>query len=210
MLIAIGKPARTLLPIVLCGLLAAAAGSPGFLAAAAAPAAVAAPAQGDPLSGAVRSYYGEMKDVLLRAAERMPESGYGFRPTAGVRSFGQLVGHVADAQHVFCSLALGEKMPNPTVEKTQSAKADLIAALKEAFAFCDRVYNGMTDAAATQEVSLFGTETPRLGVLTANNMHAAEHYGNMVVYLRLQNVAPPTSDPGTHVLSLGSIVPPRR
>ena len=55
--------------------------------------------------------YGYLKDVLLRSAEKMPEENYNFKPTEAVRSFGQILGHVADSQYMFCSMVLGEKNP---------------------------------------------------------------------------------------------------
>ena len=103
---------------------------------------------------------------------------------------------MADAQYLFCSVALGEKNPNPKIEKTKTTKADLIAALKDTFAYCDKAYDGMTDASATQMVKLFGNDIPKLGVLSVNNAHTMEHYGNMVTYMRLKDIVPPTSEPG--------------
>jgi len=158
------------------------------------PAAVA-PAPDNPLSTFTKVVYGRLKDILLRSAEKMPEENYNFKPTEAVRSFGQVVGHVADAQYLFCSIALGEKNPAPKIEQTKTSKADLIAALKGAFAYCDKAYDGMTDASATQMVKLFGGDTPKLGVLTVNNMHNMEHYGNLVTYMRLKNIVPPSSEP---------------
>ncbi|HYZ83097.1 MAG TPA: DinB family protein [Bryobacteraceae bacterium] len=153
-------------------------------------------AQDDPLSTWNKGAYRVVQQILLRSAEKMPEEQYSFRPTDSVRSFGQLVGHVADAQYMFCSIVLGEKNPAPGIEKAKTAKADLIPALKEAFAYCDRAYKGMTDQAGTERVKLFGEETPKLSVLTVNQMHNMEHYGNLVTYLRMKNIVPPTSEPG--------------
>jgi uncharacterized damage-inducible protein DinB len=150
--------------------------------------------QDNPLSTFNKGAYGRTKDVLLRSAEKMPEENYKFKPTEAVRSYGQVVGHVADAQYLFCSIALGEKNPAPKIEQTKTSKADLIAALKEAFAYCDKAYDGMTDASATQMVKLFGNDAPKLGVLTVNNMHNLEHYGNLVTYMRLKNIIPPSSE----------------
>ena len=102
-----------------------------------------------------------------------------------------------DSQYYFCSTALGEKNPAPKIEQTKTSKADLIAALKGAFAYCDKAYDGMTDASGTQMVKLFGAEdTPKLSVLTVNQMHNLEHYGNLVTYMRMKNIVPPTSEPG--------------
>ena len=154
-----------------------------------------APSQDNPLSTYNKYVYGHVKDILLRSAEKMPEENYNFKPTDTVRSYGQIVGHVADAQYLFCSIAFGDKNPAPKIEQTKTSKADLIAALKEAFAYCDKAYDGMTDASAAQMVKLFGNDAPKLGVLTVNNMHNLEHYGNLVTYMRMKNVVPPSSEP---------------
>ncbi|MFN7994973.1 MAG: DinB family protein [Bryobacteraceae bacterium] len=151
-------------------------------------------AQENPLTTFNKGAYGRLKMILLRSAEKMPEENYAFKPTDSVRSFGQIVGHVADAQYLFCSIELGEKNPAPKIEKTKSSKTDLIASLKDAFAYCDKAYDGMTDASATEMVKLFGNDAPKLGVLTVNNMHNMEHYGNLVTYMRMKNVVPPTSE----------------
>jgi uncharacterized damage-inducible protein DinB len=140
--------------------------------------------------------YSGVKGILLRSAEKMPEENYSFKPTDAVRSYGQIIGHVADAQYLFCSIALGEKNPSPNIEQTKTSKADLIAALKDSFSYCDKAYDGMTDVSATQMVQMFGGDTPKLGVLNVNNMHSIEHYGNLVTYMRLKNIVPPTSEPG--------------
>src|ERR1700741_4758720 len=118
--------------------------------------------------------YRRVQNILSRSAEKMPEENYSFKPVDTVRSYGQIVGHVADAQYLFCSLALGEKNPAPDVEHTKTSKVDLIAALNTAFAYCDKAYDGLTDATAVQTIKLFGNDAPRLGALTVNNMHDLE------------------------------------
>ena len=150
----------------------------------------------NPLSSFNRTASGAVKNILLHSAEKMPEENYSFKPNDAVRSYGQIVGHLTDAQYMFCSIELGEKNPDLKIEQTKSSKADLIAALKGAFAYCDKAYESMTDASAPQMVKLFGNDLPKLSVLTANNMHDLEHYGNLVTYMRLKNVVPPTSEPG--------------
>ena len=152
--------------------------------------------QSNPLSAFNKAVYSGVKAILLRSAEKMPEENYSFKPTEPVRNFGQILGHVADAQYLFCSIALGEKNPAPKVEQTKTSKADLIAALKEAFAYCDKAYDAMTDTSATQMVKLFEGDTPKLGVLNVNSAHTMEHYGNLVTYMRMKNIVPPTSEPG--------------
>ena len=148
-----------------------------------------------PLSAYNKFLYAGTKIVLLRSAEKVPEEYYSFKPTDAVHSYGQILGHVADSQYAFCSVALGEKNPAPNVEKTKTSKADLIAALKDAFAYCDRAYDGMTDESGVKMVKLMGFDAPKLGVLTNNLAHASEHYGNLVTYMRLKDIVPPTSDP---------------
>jgi len=155
----------------------------------------AAPASTNPLIAHNKLIYRGVKAILLASAQKMPEESYGFRPTEAVRSFGQIVGHVADAQYMFCSTALGEKAPAHDVEKTKTSKADLIAALQDAFAYCDRAHAAMTDASATEMTKLMGRDAPKLGALTANSLHSVEHYGNLVTYLRMKNIGPPSSDP---------------
>ncbi len=150
----------------------------------------------NPLSAFTKRVYGFQKGILLRSAEKMPEEDYNFKPTETVRSYGQIIGHLADAQYLFCSKVLDEKNPEPKIEQTKTSKADLIAALKTAFAYCDKAYDGMTDASGGQIVKLFGTETPKLGVLNFNNVHNMEHYGNLVTYMRIKGIVPPTSEQG--------------
>jgi uncharacterized damage-inducible protein DinB len=148
----------------------------------------------NPFSTFNKIAYTRVKGILVASAEKMPEENYNFKPTEAVRSYGQIVGHVADAQYMFCSLALGEKNPGLKIEESKTTKADLVAALKEAEAYCDKAYDGMTDAAGAQTVKLFGGDIPKLGVLSINTMHDMEHYGNLVTYMRLKNIVPPTSE----------------
>jgi uncharacterized damage-inducible protein DinB len=148
----------------------------------------------NPFSTFNKFAYARLKTILVSSAEKMPEENYNFKPTEAVRSYGQIVGHVADAQYTFCSLALGENNPGLKIEQTKTTKADLVAALKDAVAYCDKAYDGMTDASGSQMVKLFGGDMPKLGVLSINNMHDMEHYGNLVTYMRLKNIVPPTTE----------------
>jgi len=152
----------------------------------------AAPA--NPFSTFNKFAYARLKTILVSSAEKMPEENYNFKPTDAVRSYGQIVGHVADAQYMFCSVALGEKNPGLKIEQTKTTKADLVAALKDAVAYCDKAYDSMTDASGSQMVKLFDMDLPKLGALNINNMHDMEHYGNLVTYMRLKNIVPPTSE----------------
>ena len=164
---------------------------------------VAAPtvafAQARPLSDHHRHMYAGIKVLLVRSAEKMPETEYSFKPTPAVRSFGQIIGHVADAQYRYCAMVLGEKMPTPMNEKNKTSKADLIAGLHEALAYCDRAYDSMTDAVGAELLKLGPMEMPKLGMLNVNVIHSTEHYGNLVTYLRMKEIVPPSSEPNFYV-----------
>ena len=157
--------------------------------------AAAVVAQENPLTAYNKQVYGGVKAILLGSAEKMPEEKYGFRPTDSVRSFGEIVGHAADAQYLFCSIVLEETNPAPQVEETKTSKAELVAALEEAFAYCDTAYDGMTETSATELVTFRGGDSPKLGVLQVNLVHTMLHYGNLVTYMRMNDVVPPTSEP---------------
>jgi uncharacterized damage-inducible protein DinB len=159
-----------------------------------APAGAAAP-PANPITASERGLYTFMSNAVIRAAEKMPEENYSFKPTPEVRSFGQLVGHEADANYMFCSLATGEANPSKGIEKTKTSKADLVAALKDAVAYCTKAFDGMTDAKGSEMVKIFGSmNVARLTVFSLNTAHTDEHYGNMVTYLRLKGIVPPTSE----------------
>jgi len=152
-------------------------------------------AQDNPTSAAIKMEFGMARGVLTRSADKVPENLYSYKPTDEVRSFGQLVGHVTDAQYTFCSAVTGEKSPmTDSIEKSKTSKADLVQALKDAFAYCDKVYNSMTDETGSQMIKFFGRDVDKFGVLAFNNMHDYEHYGNMVTYMRLNKIVPPSSE----------------
>lgn len=191
------RAVRTLLQVLMIYVLSSPAASQAQAPAPApAPARDTVEAPANPLSANNRMLYDGVKGILLRSAEKMPEEHYNFQPAETVRTFGQIVGHVADAQYGFCANVRGEKNPAPNVEKTKTTKAELVAALKEAFAYCTTAYEGMTDATAVEMTKAMGRPMPKLGVLTVNNVHTIEHYGNLVTYMRMKDIVPPTSEPG--------------
>ena len=148
----------------------------------------------NPFSTFHKLAYARVKANLLGSAEKVSEENYNFKPTDSVRTYGQIIGHLADAQYMFCSTALGETNPGLNIEKTKTTKADLVAALKDSVAYCDKAYDSMTDATGAQLVKLFNFELPKLGALSINNMHDMEHYGNLVTYMRMKNIVPPSSE----------------
>ena len=158
--------------------------------------AVAAPAsaQSGPMAAALKGHFDLVKGNITKTAEKVPEELYSFKPTPEVRSLGQVIAHAADANFMICSVAAGTPAPAASVEKTKTSKADLQKALADAFAACDAAFAGMTDAKAMEMVDFFGGKQPRLAVLAFNTAHDFEHYGNLVTYMRLKNIVPPSSE----------------
>jgi len=148
----------------------------------------------NPITASEKGLYSFISNAVIGAAQKMPEENYGFKPTPEVRSFGQLVGHVADASYMFCSQAAGEPSPKKDIEKTKTSKADLVSAVKDAVAYCNNAFDGMTDAKGSEMVKLFNFTLARLTLFSLNTAHTDEHYGNMVTYLRLKGIVPPTSE----------------
>ena len=101
---------------------------------------------------------------------------------------------MADANYMFCAQASGQANPNKDIEKTKTSKADLVSAVKDAVAYCDKAFDGMTDAKGSEMVKLFGFNLAKLSLFSLNTAHTDEHYGNMVTYLRLKGIVPPTSE----------------
>jgi hypothetical protein len=139
----------------------------------------------------LKQSYNQIKNLLTRAADDMPEAGYSFQPTPEERGFGGWVAHVADAQAGGCGRASGNAQNLGAAQMT--SKADLVAALKKSFELCDAVYEGTTDANANDPVQGFGGTVPRISSLYGNIAHDQECYGSMAVYLRLQKLVPPSS-----------------
>jgi uncharacterized damage-inducible protein DinB len=155
-----------------------------------------APAQqpANPLVAGQEAVYSTVKNNLIRAAEKMPEENYSFRPTPEVMSFAEMVGHVADSQYTYCYSVTGQRLPAPGLQKAKKTKAELVEGLKQAFSLCDQAIAGLTDAKALELVPLFGRQQPRLTILTFNTAHNDEHYGNLVTYMRMKGLVPPSSE----------------
>jgi uncharacterized damage-inducible protein DinB len=152
---------------------------------------------GNPISRAVKAQWDSAKKNIVESADQMPEANFSFKPVETVRSFGAILAHVAGANYVFCSAALGEKSPHAEdeFEKSATTKAAISKALRDSIAYCDRAYDALTDQSATEMVKApFGTASmPRVGALLGNTGHLDEHYGNLVTYFRMKGMVPPSS-----------------
>jgi len=146
----------------------------------------------DSLPEGMKSLYQSVRRNLVEAAELMPEANYTFKPTPDVRSFGEIVGHVASAQFNFCAAARGVTNPNTQDNEKLATKAQLVQALKDSAAFCDPAYD-LAPAALMAPAIFSGMAITKGYALTYNIAHDNEHYGNIVTYLRLKGLVPPSS-----------------
>jgi uncharacterized damage-inducible protein DinB len=147
----------------------------------------------NPYTQSVKVQFGVVKGFITKAAEKVPEELYSYRPTPEVRTFAELFGHVADAFYSMCATAAGEKAPHSGFEK-KTAKAELVQALNEASAYCNGVIATMDDKKGADTVPFYFGPTPKLSVLHFNVTHGYEHYGNLVTYMRLKGIVPPSSE----------------
>ena len=149
------------------------------------------------ISSGVRTAWDGAKRNLTRSAEQMQEADYAFRPVNTVRTFGQILAHVAGANYVFCSAAKGEKSPHAEdeFEKTAKTRAQIIKALADSVAYCDAAIAALDDKRAAETVELpFGMgKGARALPLMLNTGHVQEHYGNLVTYFRIKGMVPPSS-----------------
>lgn len=144
---------------------------------------------------ALKQEWQTISGYIGRAAEQVQEADYAFRPVAGVRSFGELIAHLAGAQYMICAAALGEPSKNEDdFEKQKLGKAALVAAFKASNEYCARAYE-QADAGMFAMTKLFGGERTRFSALALNTTHDGEHYGNIVTYMRIKGMVPPSSQP---------------
>jgi uncharacterized damage-inducible protein DinB len=147
----------------------------------------------DPGLAAMKANWKQVIGFITASAEELSETDYAYRPVATVRTFGELIGHVAGSQNMICAAALGDKQPaEDAVEKAAKTKAALVKALKESNAYCEKAY-AISASQAGMSVELFGAPSTRAGALALNAVHDGEHYGNIITYMRMKGMVPPSS-----------------
>lgn len=156
------------------------------------PASIAA----QPAADGYRLPYDIVKGNITKAAEQMTEANYGFKATPEVRSFGQLLGHITDANFMICSAASGEKSRATGDAEKLASKAEIQKALADSFAFCDKAWGIVGGARGAVAVDLFGMKFTGASAMSFNSAHDWEHYGNIVTYMRLKGMVPPSSQGG--------------
>jgi uncharacterized damage-inducible protein DinB len=150
--------------------------------------------QPDPMIGSIQQAARHVRSVFTTAAEQMSDEDYAFKPTPEVRSFGQLLAHVAGTNYWFCSTATGEKAPVSDVEKNVTTRADIQKTLADSFDYCERAYAAMADDAKAKAMKQFmGKPLPALALLNFRTYHSLLHWGNAITYMRLRGKVPPST-----------------
>lgn len=140
-----------------------------------------------------RALWMQMTRNVTIVADELSEADFEYRPVGTVRTFGQLFAHIAGSQRMFCAAALGEPLTGEDdIERTRTTKAGIVAALKESTEYCQRAYQ-ITDAAAADPIEMFGQRQTKMFALSLNAVHNGEHYGNIVTYMRIKGMVPPSS-----------------
>ena len=176
----------------------------GVLAAQQAPAPAGQAPQPRPLPGMiveVRNIFNTHKGNITKAADQFPEDKYMWSPTPEVRTFGGLISHIIDDNNGACWLLAGDAAAQPRLDtggKPTDAgkdlkKADIVAKLAESFARCDKAFDAVTDANMAERNGT--SNRSKFGAVFYNTQHINEHYGNIVTYMRLQGLVPPSSAP---------------
>lgn len=151
-------------------------------------------AQGKALAESLTRMHAGVARNVVEAAEKMPDAEFAFQPSKDVRTFAGFVGHIANAEFSYCARAKGEANPNKEDFEKVAAKAALVAGIKAATAYCDAVYKAQTDAGLSELITMGQSQQPRGQFLVQNISHSNEHYGNLVTYMRLKGLVPPSTE----------------
>jgi hypothetical protein len=142
----------------------------------------------------VQASYNRLKPNVIKAAEKMPEGDYQFKPTPEIRTYARIVNHVTEAQQHVCSALNGTTFDPKTVPSDTADKATIVAALKASFDNCDKAYGALTDATIAEAVSAGPVKRSRIGMAWGNVSHDNEQYAELSTYLRLKGLVPPTAE----------------
>jgi uncharacterized damage-inducible protein DinB len=148
----------------------------------------------------LQAQYASLKRNIIGSAEKMPAEHFAFKPAPEVMTYAGLLGHIIDVQYIFCNAVRGGA--NPAADRALDKltdKAALGPAVKEAFAYCDDAFAALTNENALELVTI-GTAPNQRHVARANQLtmvltHGNEHYGNLVTYMRIHGIVPPSSTP---------------
>ena len=155
-----------------------------------------APAGPDATMASIKVTHDAVSGFVTKALAMIPQDKLSYKPVDGVRTLGQLFGHLANANGMICGMASGTKMASSGDAEKLTAKADLQKALEASLAFCGQAFAAVTAKNANEPVELFGMKHTRIGALAFNGAHTYEHYGNIVTYMRMNGMVPPSSGGG--------------
>ncbi len=157
------------------------------------PLALSAQAPSGPAAEAQASY-NRLKPNILKAAEKMPEADFQFRPTPEIRTYARIVNHITEAQFHTCTTLNGGKFDPKSVPSDTADKATVIAGLKASFDECDKAYDALRDGSLTEVLAMGQNKRSRIGLAWGNISHDNEQYAELSTYLRLKNLVPPTAE----------------
>ena len=157
----------------------------------------------DPMATWLHNAFNTNRKNIEKSAEKVSEDLYGLRPgpQEEVRTFGQILGHLANFNYMWCSQAKGEKNPGQGSDfEKLASKAALLRALSDAFTYCDTAYAALTDASGLEVITVTQesgrkAQVPRMSLLVLNYGHNNDHYGNLVTYMRIKSIVPASSEP---------------
>lgn len=153
------------------------------------------PNTANPIVTTVRQMEGRYAKNLIGAADEMPADKYNYRPTPEQITFGHLMMHTAEANYALCAAAVGETAPTTKLSDTDT-KDVLSKAVKDSFSFCEQALSKADDSALGQTVTLFEGHTGTRGsALIRMAAGWADHYSAAAMYLRLNNLLPPSAKP---------------
>lgn len=149
------------------------------------------------MSAPFKGFYNYSKSNIIGAAEKMPAEHFSFKPTPDVRTYAELFGHVINTNYQACAGMKGEDNPNKSVdfEKTAKTKDEVMKAVKASFDYCDGAFQTLTEAKLKETFKQGTRETPKTSPALLAIAHTMEHYGNMITYMRLKGVVPPSTEP---------------
>jgi len=162
-----------------------------------APAASAPPKPpASPVRQALLEAWNEIGNKLITMAEDFPEDRYDYRPVPEVRSFAEILLHVAASDRMLAELARGQKPGPENLPRSQyPTRAKVVEVLRDAVRQGAAVLEQTDDAGLMRTVPFFGRPTPLFAVALELIEHSGEHYGNLVTYYRLNHLVPPASRP---------------
>lgn len=153
-----------------------------------------AAAQTNPVADALRAESKSQGKNLVAAAEVMPADKYSYAPTKAQMTFGAIQMHLAGGNDALCSGISGQKAPaRAKIDEKTATKEQLIARLKESFAFCDEALAKLDDSQLGEKLSIFGMSMTRAGFILMTAGDWADHYSQESNYLRLNGKLPPTA-----------------